>query len=97
MNTVTIIGHIANDPELRNTNSGKTVCNFTLAVPRPGKDTQPDYIDITVWEKTADIIMQYAPKGKHVGITGRLRQEKWETESGKRSKIVVVGNEIQLL
>jgi len=97
-NKVTLLGNLTRDPETRNTPSGQSVTNFSLAVNRTwkGNDGQQQeavsYIDCVAWGKAGEIISQYLTKGRPVLVHGRLDQRSWDDkDSGqKRSKIEVV-------
>jgi len=97
-NKVTLLGNLTRDPETRNTPSGQSVTNFSLAVNRTwkGSDGQQQeavsYIDCVAWGKAGEIISQYLTKGRPVLVHGRLDQRSWDDkDSGqKRSKIEVV-------
>lgn len=97
-NKVILMGNLTRDPETRNTPSGQSVTNFSLAVNRTwkGADGQANedvsYIDCVAWGKPGEIISQYLSKGRAVLVSGRLDQRSWDDkDSGqKRSKIEVV-------
>lgn len=86
INRITILGRLARDPELRNTQSGTAVTSFTLAVDRNRKDadgnTPVDWIDCIAWQKTAEILAEYARKGALIGVTGRLQSRKYTAKDG---------------
>ena len=67
------MGRMAATPELRTTQSGKSVTSFTVAVDR-GKDQPVDWIDCVAWEKTAEMICKWFGKGKMIAIVGHLQQ-----------------------
>ena len=91
MNTVSLIGRLGADPQLRYTQSGTAVATCSIAVPRRRNRDEIDWFDLTFWGKTAEIASQHLTKGRQIGVTGRLLQERWETQEGeKRSKVVVV-------
>ncbi|NIP56114.1 single-stranded DNA-binding protein [candidate division KSB1 bacterium] len=96
MNTIIITGNLVRDPEIRQLQSGKTVCNFTIANSRKWKneygDEQEDvcFIDCKAFGRTAETIGQYLKKGRPVLIDGRITQDKWQDENGNnRSKHVI--------
>ncbi len=97
MNSVSLIGRLTADPELRYFESGKSVAKFSLAVNRT-KD-EADFFEIEAWEKTAEVAGQYCRKGSQVGISGSLVQERWQdkTTGTNRSKVVVRCNRLELL
>jgi single-strand DNA-binding protein len=95
-NKVILMGNLTRDPELRNTPSGQSVCNFGLAVNRTWRDANGQqqeavsYIDCVAWGKTGEILSQYLQKGRPVLVSGRLDQRSWESEGQKRSKVEVI-------
>ena len=87
-NNVILMGRITADPELKQTQAGINVVNFSVAVQR-GKDAT-DFFDCVAWRGTADFIDQWFHKGKMILLAGELRQEKWQTAEGaNRSKVSV--------
>lgn len=78
MNNVQLIGNLTKDIELRKTQSGKSVVNFTLAVSRTFNREETDFIQCQAWEKTADTIAEYCRKGSKLGITGEIRTGSYE-------------------
>lgn len=94
VNQVILLGRMTRDIEIRETPSGKAVGNFSLAVNR-GKE-EVDFIEMTAWEKTAEIMAQYTQKGSQLVVVGSLRQETWEDkDSGKkRSKLTVTAHDV---
>lgn len=100
-NLYSAIGRLVAEPECNMVEISegvkKRVANFTLAIDEvPGKDSAAVFIDCTAWGASADFLNSYIKKGDQVYIRGRLRQERWETESGgKRSKIVCVVEKLQ--
>lgn len=99
MNTVILIGRLTRDPELRYTNSGHAVANFTLAVDRPfSKEKETDFIPIIVWQKQAENCAEYLLKGSQVAVEGRLQVRGYEDKQGnKRSATEVVASSVQFL
>ena len=99
INQVILMGRLTRDPEQRTTTTGKTIANFSIAVDRAGQDDQADFFDVTAWEKTGELVMQYLAKGRRVLVQGRLRQDSWDDkETGKkRSRVEVVANDVTFL
>ena len=97
MNTSILIGNMARNPELRYTNSGKAVCNFTLAVNRGFNKDEADFINCVAWEKTAESIANYLAKGKKAAVKGRIQVSSYEKDGEKRYKTEVVAQEVQFL
>lgn len=97
INNVILLGRLTRDPELRTTTSGKNIAEMSLAVDR-GND-EADFFEVTAWEKTAELVSKYTHKGSKVLVQGRLRQDSWDDkETGKkRSKVVVVANDVTFL
>tara|TARA_R110000765_G_scaffold259501_3_gene359693 strand:+ start:2113 stop:2493 length:381 start_codon:yes stop_codon:yes gene_type:complete len=94
LNSVSLGGRLTADPELRQTNSGHSVCDISLAVNRM-KENETDFIDVTLWGKTAEISAQHLAKGRFVNVQGRLKQDKWQDKEGKnRYSMNVVADNI---
>jgi single-strand DNA-binding protein len=101
-NSVTLVGNVTRDPELRFTPSGQATASFGLAVNRVWNDRQTNekkeavsFFDIVCWREMAENASESLSKGARVVVTGRLEQRSWETAEGeKRSKIEVVADEI---
>lgn len=90
LNTVTIIGRLTRDPELRRTGSGIAVASFTVAVERDfdsredGKK-ETDFVDCVAWRQTGEFISKYFSKGTMIVVTGRLQTRSWtDMEEVKR-------------
>lgn len=83
MNIVGLIGRLVRNPELRKTNTGKSVCEFTLAVDRRGSD-EADFIGCIAWNKTADLVYQYLSKGSLVGVEGRIQTSNYDNKKGEK-------------
>jgi single-strand DNA-binding protein len=93
-NLVVVVGRLTRDPELKDLGT-KRVAEFGLAV--NGFGDQVSFFDVSAWDKTADIIKKYAGKGKQVCVVGRLKQDTWEKDGQKRSKVSIVASQVQLL
>lgn len=85
MNTVVLSGRICADPELRTTPNGHNVCSFRLAVPRTKEVT--DFINCVAWDKTAEVICKYMPKGMKIMVSGDLRSRTYETQEGAKREV----------
>lgn len=94
INSVTLVGRLTKDPELRYTQKGDAVASFTLAVNRPYKnasgDTEADFISCTIWRKPAENVANYLKKGSLAGVTGRIQTRNFEGQDGKRVYITEV-------
>jgi len=102
-NKVILVGNVTRDIELRQIGSGSSVCDLGLVV-NDRKKTQSGewidettFVDVTLWNKTAEIAVQYLGKGSPVLIEGKLKLESWETDGQKRTKLKVVGERMQML
>ena len=101
-NTVTLVGNVTRDPELRYTPSGQAVATFGLAVNRRWQNRQSNdweeqtsFFDVKCWAQMAENVGESVQKGSRVVVSGRLEQRSWETDDGaKRSKVEVVADEI---
>lgn len=93
-----VVGRLTRDPELNQTNSGKAVVNFSLAVNRRfSKDDTTDFFDATAWGKTAELIAAHKKKGDQVLIEGDLQVDTWEQDGTKRSKVKIVAQSVVFL
>ena len=97
MNTTTLIGRLANDPEIRFTTGGTSVANFRLAVPNPADDDHPNWVPVKCLGKTADAVGEYLTKGNQVAIVGRLESSEWETDGQRHFKLEVLARNVQFL
>lgn len=97
LNSVNLVGRLVADPKVNTTKSGKSVASFAIAVESGwGENKKTSFIDITAWNG-AEAIEKYLSKGSSVGVVGKLEQQNWEQEGQKRSKIVVIANEVVFL
>jgi len=101
INTVTISGNLTRDPELRHTKSDTAVCNISVAVNRSVKRDdewveEPSFFDVTVFGGRGEQCAAKCAKGSFVTVSGRLEQQRWETEEGdKRQKVVIIAQQIE--
>nr|DAS93168.1 MAG TPA: Single strand binding protein [Caudoviricetes sp.] len=99
LNVVAIMGRMVKDPELKTTNSGKSVCSFRIANDSGYKDasgqSQTKWLDVTAWGKTAEFVCKYFPKGALIAIEGRLQSRNYQDKSGNnRNAVEVVVNNV---
>lgn len=104
INRVIISGNLTRDPELRNTQSGMAVLSFGVAVNDRCKNKQtgewedrPNFVDCTMFGNRANSLAQYLSKGTKVSIEGKLRQEQWERDGQKHSKLKVIVDELEFM
>ena len=103
-NSVTLMGNLTRDPELRYIPSGAPVCTFDLAFNRTyttqdgQKKDEVCFMTVVVWGKQAESSGQYLAKGRQALVEGHLQQRSWETPEGqKRTKVEVVAERVQFL
>lgn len=101
MNSLSLVGRLARDPELRNTQSGTAVCSFTIACDRrPDKDgkREADFIACTAWGKSAEFVAKYFKKGQRIGLTGRIQVRSYDAQDGsKRYVCEVVADNVEFV
>lgn len=87
LNSISLMGRLTREPELRYTQSQKPVASFTLAVDRDGKDAaRVDFIDCIAWNGTAEIVNKYCRKGDMVAVHGRLQLRGWTDKNGNKRR-----------
>ncbi|UFH47106.1 single-stranded DNA-binding protein [Flavobacterium galactosidilyticum] len=103
-NTVQLIGHVGQDPEVKSLEGGKKLANISIATNEVYYKENGDKVEktewhrVSAWGKTADIIEKYVTKGKEIAIEGKLTHRSYDDKDGvKRFITEVVANEILLL
>ena len=92
-NEVSLGGRLTQDPELKTTPSGVSVCSFTVAINRrAGKDgeSKADFINCTAWRETAEFISRYFRKASSIFVKGYLQQRSWEAQDGTKRTVLEV-------
>jgi single-strand DNA-binding protein len=105
LNKVMLIGNLTRDPEIKYTPKGTAIADIGLAVNRNyttesgEKREEVTFIDVTLWGRVAEIVGEYCKKGRPLFVEGRLQLDSWDDKQTgqKRSKLKVVGENIQLL
>ena len=97
MNVVSLIGHLATEVELRRVGEDKKVAGFLLAVSRPGKGAEADFVWVNAWDRQAELCVEYLAKGRRVGVDGRLRSRTWEEDGKRRRAVEVVATRVEFL
>ena len=105
LNKVMLIGNVTRDPEIRYTPKGTALVELGIAVNRRytadngEKREETTFVDVTFWGRTAEIANEYLRKGRSVYVEGRLQLDSWDDKQTgqKRSKLRVVGEEMQML
>ncbi|MEL6136408.1 MAG: single-stranded DNA-binding protein [Cyanobacteria bacterium J06626_23] len=100
INIVHLVGRAGRDPEVRYFESGNVLCKFTIAVNRRTRNSdQPDWFNLELWGKTAEVAANYVRKGSLVGVTGGLKLDSWQDRStgATRTSPVVRVERLELL
>ena len=84
MNNIVIKGRLTADPEMRKTNNGVPVANFTVAVDRTFNRGETDFFRCTAWRSTAEFVNQYFKKGQEILLAGEMQCDVWEDENGEK-------------
>ena len=88
MNKVILVGRLVKDPELRATQSGVSVCSFTVACDRryqkPGEERQADFINCIAWRQQADFICKFFTKGMRIALDGSIQTRSWDAGDGTK-------------
>lgn len=84
LNKVILAGRLTAAPELKQTPNGNSVCSFSLAVNRRGKDAQTDFITCQAWRQTAEFLSRYFKKGSSLCIVGNLQKREWTDKDGQK-------------
>lgn len=104
LNKVILVGRLTQDPQIRTTSSGQSVCSFGLATNRVWtnqttnqREEKTDFHNIVLWGKLAEISSQYLKKGNLLLVEGRIQNRSWQDSSGnKRYKTEIIAENIQL-
>ncbi|MDR2647065.1 MAG: single-stranded DNA-binding protein [Oscillospiraceae bacterium] len=99
LNVAVIMGRLTFDPELKSTQSGLSVCSFTVAVDRGFKSndgsTQADFIRVVAWRQTAEFVAKYFKKGSMIAVEGSIQTRNYEDKNGnKREAVEIVANRV---
>ena len=102
INHVTLVGRLTKDPELRYTQEGAAVANVTLAVSRNFRNAageiETDFVNCSLWRKTAENTANYCRKGSVVGVSGRIQSRNYENQEGRRVYVTeVVAESVKFL
>lgn len=102
MNVVTLVGRLVRDPDLRYTQQGHAVANFTIAINRPFKgengQQEADFINCVAWRKPAENLANYMKKGNRIGVSGSIQTRSFEGQDGKTVYVTeVLANNIEFL
>ena len=96
INKAILMGRLTRDPVIRHTDSGKAVCNFTVAIDNGySEEKSADFISCVAWNKTAEFVDKYFAKGRMIIVVGRIQTRTWEDRDGKKNYVTeVVASEV---
>ena len=99
INAINLVGRAGRDPEVRYFESGSIVANFTLAVNRRSRNEEPDWFNLEIWGKQAQVAADYVKKGSLLGISGSFKLDQWrdKTTGENKSKPVIRVDRLDLL
>lgn len=102
MNKAILIGNLTKDPELKTTQSGLSVCRFTIAVNRKFKDAQgnqvTDFIPIITWRELAENCAKHLAKGRKAAVVGEIQTRSYDAQDGtKRYVTEIIASEVDFL
>ncbi|MFP4114789.1 MAG: single-stranded DNA-binding protein [Spirochaetota bacterium] len=102
INSVVLIGRLTRDAELRYSNSGTAICKFSIANTYSRKQgdswtEESNFFDAVLMGRRAEALHKYLVKGKQIGVQGELRQNRWEQDGQRRSKVEIFVNDLNLL
>lgn len=98
----TVVGRLTRDAEARYTQGGTPYCRFSVASNYGKKvgdqwEEEVSFFDFTLWGKRAESLLQYLVKGQQIAVSGKLRQDRWESEGEKKSRVSFFVDDLQLL
>lgn len=99
LNVVAIQGRLTRDPELKTTQSGTSVCSFSIACDRSytqkDEERKADFFEVAAWRQTAEFICKYFQKGSMIAIEGSLQSRSYQDKNGNnRTKIEILANNV---
>lgn len=98
VNSITLVGRVGQDPEMKYTTSGMAVTNFRLATNRLGKNNETDWHGVTCWKDLAERVNEYVKKGSLVCVQGSVQYSKWEGSNGeKKERTIIAANNVTFL
>ncbi|HEY9708920.1 MAG TPA: single-stranded DNA-binding protein [Oculatellaceae cyanobacterium] len=100
LNVVNLVGRVGGDPDVKYFESGSVKCRLTLAVDRKSRNSdQPDWFNLELWGKTAEVAANYVRKGKLIGVQGSLKIDRWSDRAtgAERTSPVIKVDRLELL
>ena len=100
LNTVIVEGNACRDAEVKKSPSGTVICKMSIAVNRyfksgEGFENEVSYFDVDTFGKVAELCAEKCKKGVGVRVTGRLKQNRWQSEGVNRSQVVIIGDHVE--
>lgn len=98
MQSITVIGNLTKNPELRTAPNGKEVCNFTVAVNRRGKDQEADFFRVAAWDRLAQNCQKYLAKGRKVCVVGSVSVRAYTDSNGNpAANMEIMAHDVEFL
>lgn len=102
INSVTLVGRLTRDVEMRYSQGGMAIASFSIAVNYRKKSgdnwvEEASFFDCKLFGRQAEAVQRFLTKGKQVGVNGELRQDRWEQDGQRRSRVEIICNNLQLL
>ena len=101
MNKIFLIGNLTRDPELSETQSGISVCRFSIAVNRPylnDGERETDFFNVTAWRGTAEAVAKFTKKGNKIAVVGSVQMRTYEGNDGvKRTAVDIIAQDVEFL
>lgn len=98
INSVVLVGRLANDIELRKTESNKSVTRFTVAIDEGyGDNKSTNFISCTAWQQSADFMSKYAKKGDYVSVNGHIKTGSYDKNGGKVYTTDIMADRVQII
>lgn len=100
MNKIFLTGNLTHDPELTETQSGVSVCRFSIAVNRRASngDQKADFYNVTAWRGLGETVARYSRKGNKLAVSGNIELREYEDREGiKRTAIDIIAQDVEFL
>ncbi len=102
LNSVSLVGRLVRDAEIRYTSGGMAICRFSIAVNRIKKtgdqwEEEVNYFDVVLFGRQGEALQPYLTRGQQVSVMGELRQDRWEKDGQTRSKVEIAATQVGLL
>ncbi len=99
INSISLVGRAGRDPDVRYFESGSVVANLTMAVNRKSRDDEPDWFNLEIWGKQAQVAADYVKKGSLLGVIGSFKLDRWKDKNTgeEKTKPVIRVDRLELL